>query len=262
MIKHLLNNQKHSFHIVTPSPWPILAALVVFMITIGFVMVFHGYSGYFLIDIGFCLIFMIAYLWWYDIVAESTFLGYHTVKVVKGLRLGMILFIISEVMFFFSFFWAFFHSSLAPHIFLGAIWPPIGIFVLNPLSVPLVNTFVLLLSGFFVTVSHYSLCVALKMHQSNDRVDCLYSLEPLSRAYLAWNRQGTYWIHLKDRFISPFSVSFLGLSCTIILAFEFTLLQWHEYHDALFCINDGVYGSTFYLTTGFHGLHVIIGTLF
>jgi cytochrome c oxidase subunit 3 len=233
-------NQWHLFHLVTISPWPILAASSILMIAVGLVMLFHSYSGEFLVLLGLLLTLVISYNWWWDVVRESTFLGYHTKIVVRGLRIGMILFIISEIMFFFSFFWAFFHASIAPHISLGAIWPPIGILVLNPLSVPLLNTFILLLSGFFVTVSHYSLCSS----------GFIFFILP---------EKFFYRMHIG---VYTTTICVLTLLITILLAIEFTFLQYCEYSDAFFCINDGVYGATFYLTTGFHGLHVIIGTIF
>lgn len=219
--KHYAGDQKHLFHIVTRSPWPVIAGFTSLFLTVSAVMYFHSYKygGFFLL-ISFILLLVVMGLWWRDVIRESTYLGYHTSKVVKGLRLGMVLFIISEVMFFFSFFWAFFHSSLAPAPVLGCVWPPIGINVLNPLHVPLLNTFILLVSGVTITLSHYSICV--------------------------------------DNFIA----TFYSLLLTILLGIEFTCWQAFEYYDALFDISDGIYGSTFYMTTGFHGLHVLIGTTF
>jgi heme/copper-type cytochrome/quinol oxidase subunit 3 len=144
----------------------------------------------------------------------------HTNPVQKGLRYGMLLFIISEVMFFSSFFWAFFHSSLAPTIEIGSIWPPIDLDVFNPWDVPLLNTLILLLSGASITLAHYSLIKGYTKY-------CLF-----------------------------------GFIYTIILAIIFTTLQYLEYCEASFVINDGVYGSLFYMLTGFHGFHVFVGTLF
>merc|ERR1711944_64374 len=92
-----------------------------------------------------------------DVCREGTYLGLHTEAVVLGLRWGIVLFIISEVIFFFSFFWAFFHSSLSPNIELGCQWPPIGIKRFRPFGVPLINTFILLTSGLTVTVSHVAI---------------------------------------------------------------------------------------------------------
>ena len=137
-----------------------------------------------------------------------------------GLRYGMILFIVSELMFFVAFFWAFFHASLSPTVEIGAVWPPKGIEVLNPWEVPFLNTVILLSSGAAVTWAHHAIVAGAR-------------------------NQAIY-----------------GLILTILLAIFFTGLQALEYLEAPFTISDGVYGSTFYLATGFHGFHVFIGTVF
>ena len=160
------------------------------------------------------------FVWWRDVIRESTFQGHHTTPVQLGLRYGMILFIASEVMFFLAFFWAFFHSSLAPTVELGAVWPPKGITVLDPWEIPFLNTIILLTSGAAVTWAHHAILAG-------------YRKEGIT-----------------------------GLGITILLAVIFTGFQAFEYIEAPFTISDGVYGSTFYLSTGFHGLHVIIGTIF
>jgi hypothetical protein len=107
------NNQKHPFHLVDPSPWPFLAAISALSLTFGFVMYMHGYAkGSFLFKVGILLLLLISFLWWRDIVREATFEGQHTLAVQKGLKLGVLLFIVSEIMFFFGFFWAFFSFQL------------------------------------------------------------------------------------------------------------------------------------------------------
>lgn len=159
-------------------------------------------------------------VWWRDVIRESTYQGYHTLIVRQGLKYGIILFIVSEVCLFFSFFWAFFHSSLAPGVEIGGIWPPEGIESLNVFSVPLLNTVILLSSGATVTWAHYGII-------SGRREEALKSL---------------------------------GL--TVVLGIVFTLLQGMEYYEASFAISDSVYGSTFFITTGAHGGHVLIGSTF
>jgi cytochrome c oxidase subunit 3 len=229
---HYSGNQKHTFHIVTRSPWPLYASIGALVMTFGLVMRMHNYLyGQCISGIGFVLIWFIMYVWWRDVIRESTFAGYHTKQVQYGLRLGVILFIISEVMFFASFFWAFFHSSLSPSLELGSIWPPLGINVLNPLEVPLLNTLILLLSGLTVTWSH---------HIIRDK---------------DWQKFGCI-------VINDYIVCVIALFITILLGIEFTIWQAYEYIKATFYIYDGIYGSTFYMTTGLHGLHVIVGTLF
>jgi len=219
----MINNQQHKFHLVDPSPWPLLGSLSALMITIGGVMYMHFYNtGDKVLYVGLLCMIIIMVLWWRDVIREATFQQHHTGKVQKGLRYGMILFIISEVMFFFAFFWAFFHSSLAPTIEIGCKWPPEGIKAFSPFEVPLLNTLILLLSGATITLAHHALLLG-----KNGRL-----------------------------------MAFYGFVGTIILAVLFTSLQIYEYREAPFSISDGVYGSTFFMATGFHGFHVLIGTTF
>lgn len=214
-------NQKHLYHIVTLSPWPVFGALGALFITVGSAMYFHMFSGgLFYVFLGFILTFFVMFVWWRDVIRESTWQGYHTKIVQRGIKIGILLFIISEIMFFLAFFWAFFHSSLSPAIQVGSVWPPIGIKPLNPFEVPLLNTAILLWSGCTLTWSHHGLRASNKIAQ------------------------------------------YFGLVFTIFLAIEFTLYQLREYISAPFFISDGIYGSTFYMATGLHGLHVIIGTTF
>lgn len=214
-----MTHQTHAYHIVNPSPWPLTGALSALILTSGLVIWFH-YNSTTLLTIGLLANTLTMYQWWRDIVREGTFQGHHTPIVQKGLRYGIILFIISEVLFFFGFFWAFYHSSLAPTHDLGGQWPPAGIIPLNPIEVPLLNTSVLLASGVSITWAHHSL--------------------------IEGNR---------DHMIQ-------ALFITIFLGLYFTLLQASEYYETPFTISDGIYGSTFFIATGFHGLHVIIGSTF
>ena len=151
-----MTHQTHAYHIVNPSPWPLTGALSALLITSGFIIWFH-FNSTALLTLGLTTNILTIYQWWRDVIRESTFQGHHTPAVQKGLRYGMILFIISEVLFFTGFFWAFYHSSLAPTPELGGCWPPTGIHPLNPLEVPLLNTSVLLASGVSITWAHHSL---------------------------------------------------------------------------------------------------------
>ena len=185
---------------------------------------FHGYmhkfqSGGQLFLIGFFIILYVMYVWWRDVIREATFEEQHTFAVQRGLRLGMILFIVSEVMFFFAFFWAFFHSSLAPTFNIGGVWPPESITTVQTSGIPLTNTFFLLSSGATVTWAHHAIIVRAKKQ------------------------------------------ALIGLLLTLILAILFTGLQGLEYFEAPFTISDSVFGSCFYMATGFHGFHVFIGTV-
>lgn len=148
----------HSFHLVDPSPWPLFASLGALVLTLGTVLYMHKFvEGWNLVVIGLIIIFYVMYTWWRDIVREATFEDAHTAAVQRGLRLGMILFIVSELMFFFAFFWAFFHSSISPVFNIGGVWPPKYIPKISTFTVPLTNTFILLTSGLTVTAAHWSL---------------------------------------------------------------------------------------------------------
>jgi len=217
----MLSYQRHTFHLVDPSPWPFVGGMSAFTLMNGAVMYFHSFSGGgFVLSLGFVLIILTMIVWWRDVIREGTFEGHHTKVVQIGLRYGMVLFIVSEIMFFFAFFWAFFHSSLAPTVELGSVWPPEAISPFNPWDVPLLNTIILLSSGATVTWAHHAITTGV-------RYQAIYAL-----------------------------------ILTIFLALIFTALQMYEYSEAAFNISDGVYGSTFYMATGFHGFHVIIGTTF
>nr|YP_009758644.1 cytochrome c oxidase subunit III [Eysarcoris guttigerus]QIN90462.1 cytochrome c oxidase subunit III [Eysarcoris guttigerus] len=212
-------HKNHPYHLVDYSPWPLTGSIGAMTLTSGMIMWFHKNEMY-LFMIGMMILLLTMIQWWRDIIREATFQGHHTIKVTNGLKIGMILFIISEVFFFISFFWGFFHSSLAPTIEIGMLWPPKGIMVFNPMEIPLLNTMILLCSGMTVTWAHHSLMT------------------------------GNH------------SETIKSLTMTIMLGIYFTTLQAYEYMEASFCISDSVYGSCFYMSTGFHGLHVIIGTLF
>merc|ERR1711902_319937 len=96
-----------------------------------------------LIICGFLILLYSIYMWWRDIIREATLEEQHTFSVQRSLRLGMLLFIVSEIMFFFAFFWAFFHSSLSPTYNIGAIWPPEAIEIISSSGIPLTNIFFL-----------------------------------------------------------------------------------------------------------------------
>nr|YP_010616667.1 cytochrome c oxidase subunit III [Celastrina lavendularis]YP_010701143.1 cytochrome c oxidase subunit III [Celastrina oreas]WAW79867.1 cytochrome c oxidase subunit 3 [Celastrina lavendularis]WCI21384.1 cytochrome c oxidase subunit 3 [Celastrina oreas] len=215
----MLMNHNHPYHLVNYSPWPLTSAIGSLTLVIGMIKWFHNFNMNMLM-LGYIIIILSMYQWWRDIYRESTFQGNHTMLVSKGLRWGMILFIISEVFFFISFFWAFFHSSLSPNIEIGSNWPPMNIMVFNPFQIPLLNTIILISSGLTVTWTHYSLM------ENN------------------------------------YSQSMQSLLITIILGIYFSILQGYEYMEASFSIADSIYGSTFFMATGFHGIHVIIGTTF
>ncbi|RRT41952.1 hypothetical protein BHE74_00002079 [Ensete ventricosum] len=186
----MIESQRHSYHLVDPSPWPLSGSLGALATTVGGVMYMHSFQGgATLLSLGLIFILYTMFVWWRDVLRESTLEGHHTKAVQLGPRYGSILFIVSEVMFLFAFFWASSHSSLAPTVEIGGIWPPKGIFVLDPWEIPFLNTPILPSSGAAVTWAHH--------------------------AILAGKEKRAV-----------------------------------------------IYGSTFFLATGFHGFHVIIGTLF
>jgi cytochrome c oxidase subunit 3 len=207
-------------HLLKPSKWPLLTAVGAFLLTFGAAFAMHNFTfGKILSPLGFIFLLFCVFSWWAEVVQESYIEGHHTLLVERGLRFGMILFIISEVVFFFAFFWAFFHSSLAPTIEIGSIWPPQDIEVLETWKVPLFNTVILLSSGITVSRAHASIIKG----------------DPIAVKELAY---------------------------TVGLGLFFTCLQAFEYYEANFSLSSGIYGSTFYMATGFHGFHVIIGTVF
>nr|QBZ38191.1 cytochrome c oxidase subunit III [Stenocranus matsumurai] len=211
--------KNHPFHLVTNSPWPILTSFILMNMMIGTISYFHQ-KKILLMTISQLILILSLYQWWRDVKRESSFKGDHT-KIVKTLiKSGMILFILSEIMFFISFFWSFFHASLSPSIEIGMKWPPKGIYPFNPLEIPLLNTIILVSSGASITWAHHSL--------------------------------------LSNKFKQTLS----SLLMTMIMGLYFTGLQWWEYKEASFTIADSIFGSTFFMTTGFHGIHVIIGSIF
>jgi cytochrome c oxidase subunit 3 len=250
----------HDYHLVDPSPWPLLASLSAFVLAVGLIIWMRsigGGSGLFGVQgstvffIGAAALVAVAFMWWRDVVREAH-KGDHTPVVQLHLRYGMILFITSEVMFFLAWFWAYFDAALFPggvsplpitmpdgsiapsdtsiiglverNELTGGQWPPIPSdsfqSTFDPWGLPLVNTLILLLSGTTVTWAHHALL-------QNDR-------------------KGLVW----------------GLTLTVCLGLMFTLLQAYEYGHAAFNYAGHIYGATFFMATGFHGAHVIIGTVF
>ncbi len=224
----------HDYHLVEPSPWPLLGSISAFVMAVGLIMWMKGLAigglhlGPYAFGAGAIGVLYVMAAWWTDVIKEAEHEGFHTRVVQISHRYGMMLFIASEVMFFVAWFWAFFDASLftneaieqARQQFTGGQWPPKGIEAINPFELPLLNTLLLLTSGTTITWAHHAL-----LH--NDRA----------------------------------SVKF-GLILTILLGMTFTSVQAYEYLHAPFGFRDSIYGATFFMATGFHGAHVIIGTIF
>jgi cytochrome c oxidase subunit 3 len=245
---------KHDYHLVKPSPWPLLGAFAMLALVLGTA----GYlKGFWFIEKGtwwgplpgFIALVFVLIGWWGDVLKESRG-GDHSEVVQISLRYGMVLFIASEVMFFVAWFWGFFEGAIFHTLRANpaitdlanpdlenlkgwAHWPVTQIVTtaegaiehvqtrpFDPFHLPLVNTLILLLSGTTVTWAHHAL-------QTNDRADAK-----------------------------------LGLFLTIVLGISFTAFQAIEYSEAGFSYDGSLYGSAFFMATGFHGAHVIIGTLF
>jgi len=237
---------QHDYHLVDPSPYPLVASIATTIMMVGAVAWMKGLFGLpegtsWLFFAGLAGVLYSAFGWWTDVVKESH-RGDHTPVVSIGLRYGMVLFIASEIMFFAAFFWIFFEmaifnearahipeiSSWADTASAWSTWPPKGVEVLDAWHLPLLNTVILLLSGTTVTWAHHAL-------QVGDR-----------------------------------SGARLGLIITVALGAFFTAVQVYEYyhilHENLFfneeAVNSGLYGSIFFMATGFHGFHVLLGTIF
>ena len=224
------HTKHHDYHLVDPSPWPVVGSASAFVTAVGAISwMHHMFAGApYVFAIGMLGVLYTMLSWWRDVVREAEREGHHTRVVQLSHRYGMMLFIASEVMFFVAWFWAYFNVALFPHDahdvmrteLLGGVWPPKGIETFDPWHLPLLNTLILLTSGTTVTWAHHSL--------------------------LHGDRQATRW----------------GLVLTILLGATFTCVQAYEYSHAAFAFSGYIYGATFFMATGFHGFHVIIGTIF
>ncbi|MXP63427.1 cytochrome c oxidase subunit 3 [Roseomonas sp. M0104] len=214
---------KHPYHLVDPSPWPLVASFAAGLMLFGIIL-WAREGVHWAFTLGLLGVLTAMFFWFRDVVREARTPGVHTPVVRIGMRYGMALFIASEVMFFVAFFWAYFHFALYPEHVAGAakaVWPPAGIHTFDPFHLPLLNTLILLLSGCTVTWAHHALL-------ENNRKDML-----------------------------------LGLGLTVLLGICFTSFQALEYSEAPFAFSGGgIYPSVFFLATGFHGFHVIVGTIF
>nr|ALR69366.1 cytochrome c oxidase subunit III [Bemisia tabaci] len=213
----MMNN--HFFHLVKYSPWPILISFnlinLVTSLTNLILTKFFFFFFFFTITTS-----LIMFQWWRDVIRESLYEGTRSLKINYVISSGMISFIISEIWLFISFFWMYFYYSLSPDMTMGSVWPPYKIIQMSFMDIPLLNTLILLLSGFFVTWTHYDLTM------------------------------------------NNFKNSMITLAMSIFLGVYFMVIQSYEYLNSSFSFNDSVLGNSFFILTGFHGLHVMIGLIF
>ncbi len=220
----MAHEKNHDYHILNPSIWPLVGAASGFTMLFGAVLWMHG-SGPWMFMAGFAGVLYVMFAWWAEVVVESR-QGDHTPVVRLGLRYGFILFIMSEVMFFAAWFWSFFKHALYPmDSYVGSQYISPEFYQIDPFHLPLINTLILLLSGCAVTWAHHALV------HDGDRKDVVW-----------------------------------GLGIGILLGIAFTALQAYEYRYLL-VEQDWQFGgdkffSNFFMATGFHGVHVIIGTIF
>jgi cytochrome c oxidase subunit 3 len=224
----------HDYHLVDPSPWPIFGAIAAFVMAVGAIMWMKGMTlaglklGGYVFSAGALGVLTVMVFWWRDVVAESVSRGYHTRVVQISHRYGMILFITSEVMFFVVWFWAFFNASLFPS---------------DPIE--------------------YSKLEFTGGTWPPKGIEVLdpWHLPLLNTLILLTSGVTVTWAHhallKEDRFGLK-----LGLALTIGLGAIFTCIQAYEYAHAPFAFKGSIYGATFFMATGFHGFHVIVGTIF
>ena len=230
---HTSSSEGEGFHLVEPSPWPIVAAFFALVTAVGLIqwmkaMAIAGtHPGGLVLTVGIAGLLFTFAGWQRDVVVEANE-GHHNPKVSRGLSAGMILFIASEVMFFVAWFWAYFNSSLftadplqyGREAFTGGLWPPKGVVAIDPWRLPLINTVILVSSSGVATLAN----------------------EALKR-----NHRAAF-------------IRFLAL--TVVMGFAFVALQAYEYAHAPFAFKNSIYGATFFMATGFHGAHVVIGAIF
>jgi cytochrome c oxidase subunit 3 len=233
-LQYSTTGKPHPYHMVRPSPWPLLGSLAGGLLAVGMVLYMHniaigsfkfGLSG---VIAGLASVAAVMFFWWRNVIREAVEEKAHSPVAKIGLRYGMALFIASEVMFFVAFFWAFYDASLYAAdpkevlrtVYTGGVWPPPTIDYIHPFELPFLMTMLLLLSGCTVTWAHHEI--------------------------LEGRRQE--------------AIRALGL--TVLLGVAFLGFQAFEYIHAKFHFTGGIYPSTFFMATGFHGFHVFVGTVF
>lgn len=224
----ILNSRrrKNSTFVAAASPWPILMATAIASTFVAMALWLHYYKyALFFLYAEVVIFILVLSFWFKDLIIEAQYAGLYQIKTRKALRLGFLIFLASEAMFFFALFWAYFHFSLNPSVWIGATWPPYGFKTIPVVGLPLLNTIILVTSG--VTLTYAQKALAAHRKHEGGRSAAIY-----------------------------------GMQLTLGLAVMFIMVQWYEFAHCWFSINDSVYGSIFFFITGFHGIHVIIGTIF
>ncbi|MDP6222658.1 MAG: cytochrome c oxidase subunit 3 [Pseudomonadota bacterium] len=218
--------KKHDYHLVNPSPWPFVGSLSAFILAVGAVLYFHD-SGPWVMLIGLMGVLYTMVSWWRDVIIEANS-GDHTPVVQLHHRYGMILFIASEVMFFVAWFWAYFDASLYPGEAIQFSRTELTGGHWPPDGIETFDPW------------HLPLINTLILLTSGTTVTWAH------HALLEDNREELKW----------------GLILTVGLGALFTVFQVYEYQHAAFGFSGHIYGATFFMATGFHGFHVIVGTIF
>jgi cytochrome c oxidase subunit III len=230
-------SQNHDYHLVEPSIWPLIGSIAAFTMLGGLVLLMHDHvAGPWVMGLGVAGVIATFWFWWADVIREAHG-GFHTPVVQLHLRYGMILFIASEVMFFVGWFWSWFDFSLFPRpleVVEGVTSNMIGqdgamaLLQWPPKGIEVLNAFDLPLINTLIL-----LCSGTTVTWAH-------------HALLNGNRKGLIQ----------------GLWLTIALGILFSFIQSYEYSVAPFGFGGSNYSSAFYMATGFHGFHVLIGTIF
>jgi cytochrome c oxidase subunit 3 len=233
-IEYGTTGKPHPYHIVRPSIWPIAGAFAAMLLAVGMILYMHevkigdfafGFKG---VILGFAAVIAVMFFWWKDIIFEAVTEKIHTPIAKIGMRYGMALFIASEVMFFVAFFWAFFDASL----FAGQ-------------------------ENMVARVEYTS------GHWPPPQIETVaaFDLPLMMTLILLLSGCTVTWAHhalLKGNQKQAIQ----GLGISVLLGFFFLCFQIFEYSHASFKFTEGIYSSTFYMATGFHGFHVFVGTVF
>ena len=233
-IEYGTTGKPHPYHLVRPSIWPLCGAFAGGLAALGLVLYMHGVKlGAFEIGLkgvvlGLLCVLAVMFFWWKDIIFETVHEKVHNGITEVGLRFGMALFISSEVMFFVAFFWAFFDASLyagETHQYLRHEYT----------------------TGIWPPPQFHSI-------PAFDLPFLMTMILLLSGCTVTWAHHAI--LHGKNKDV----ILGLGLSC--LLGGLFLCFQMFEYVHATFKFKDGIFPSTFYMATGFHGFHVFVGTIF